>query len=61
MWLLAEASIWRALLTLVAKEKGKLLEPMNHEETFEDPFLVVMKEKGVGGTNMFFRKDLVAV
>lgn len=44
--LLAEAWIWRALLTPVTKEKGKLLEHMNHEETFQGPFLVVMKERG---------------
>lgn len=46
LWLLAEDQIWRELLTPVTKEKGKLLEPMNHEETFQAPFLVVLKEGG---------------
>lgn len=58
LWLLAEASIWRALLTPVTKEKGKLLEPMNHEETLQAPFLVVTKERG-GALTCFSERILL--
>lgn len=30
------------------KEKGKLLKQMNHEKTFQAPFLVVRKERRGG-------------